>query len=223
MMSVRATSSSMKCCGMRPAMGTPKKTGSEPTPRSNRRCDACRRRVAEAAVPDADPGLTSYADSRHVRAPSRLLLHHAHHLAHVLDRGGTGRGDGVADQRIELAVRQLCRQIRLQQLDLPALLVCKVLPAALLELRNGFLALLDHFLEDDEHLSVVERDPLIDFALLDRSLHQADGREAFLLGCPHGRLHVLRDALLERHEPRLSRCVGGEPTTSPGCCASGAA
>src|SRR5256886_4132511 len=68
-----------------------------------------------------------------------------------------------------------------------------------LELGDGLAALFDHLLEHREHLSVVERDALIDFALLDRRQRQSDRCEPLLLAGPHRALHVLGDAIPERH------------------------
>src|SRR5690349_19433167 len=43
----------------------------------------------------------------HVGAAGGFRLHHAHDLAHVLDRGGARRGDGFGDERIQFGLRQL--------------------------------------------------------------------------------------------------------------------
>ena len=56
-----------------------------------------------------------------------------------------------------------------------------IFAAALLELRNGFLALLDHLFDDREHLGVVEHDALVDFTLLDGCEKQANEPEAIFL------------------------------------------
>ena len=98
------------------------------------------------------------------------------------------------------AVGQLRRQVGLQQLDFLVLLRDQVVAAAALELRDGFLAHLDHLLDDREHLRVVERDALVDFALLDGSGDHADRAEALAVLGAHRGLHVFGDAVLERHE-----------------------
>ena len=95
------------------------------------------------------------------------------------------------DQGVDLGLGELGGQVGLQQRDLGLFLVGEVGAAALLELDDRFLALLDHLLEDRDHLRVVERDALVDFTLLDRGLHHADGargapsrRPAWRPSCP---------------------------------------
>jgi hypothetical protein len=64
-----------------------------------------------------------------------------------------------------------------------------------LKLNDRFLAGLDHLFDDREHLRVVERDALIDFALLDRGRDHADRAEALRVLGAHRILHVFRDAI----------------------------
>src|SRR5256886_14198097 len=66
------------------------------------------------------------------------------------------------------------------------------------ELGDGLAALFDHLVEHRQHLSVVERDALIDFALLDRRQRQSDRCEPLFLAGPPRALHVLGDAIPER-------------------------
>ena len=95
--------------------------------------------------------------------------------------------------------------------DLGGFLRHEVGAVAGLELRDGFLALLDHLVDDREHLGVVERDPLVDLALLDAGLEHADAGEAVFLARPHRRLHVFRDAGLQAH-PGFSACALRPPS-----------
>ncbi len=71
-------------------------------------------------------------------------------------------------------------------------------PAALID-SAGLLALLDHLVEDREHLGVIERDALVDLALLDGGAEHADAAQAILLAGTHGCLHVLCDFFLQGH------------------------
>ena len=68
-----------------------------------------------------------------------------------------------------------------------------------LELRNRLAALLAHLFEHAEQLGIIERDALIDFALLDRGQRQSDRGQPLSLAGPHRALHVLGDAFPERH------------------------
>ena len=115
------------------------------------------------------------------------------------------------DQRFNLGARQLLGHVTLQQNNFRLFLGGEVGATAGLELRDGFAPLFDHFFDDGEDLCVVEHDALVDFALFDRRLQHADVPEAIFIACAHGILHVLRDALLERHRRfRLSaraRCA----------------
>src|SRR3982074_990370 len=181
-MSARAITSSMKFWGRRP-----------------KRRAAPRGKSAQSLL---DPR----AERTHVGAALGLGSHYRHDLAHVLDRGRAGRGDRLPDQRIDLRLAQRRGQVALQHGDLGGFLGHQVGASAAGKLGDGLAALFDHFLENREHLAVVERDALIDFALLDRRQRQSDGCEPLFLAGPHRALHVLGDAFPERHgdAPRLA-------------------
>src|SRR6185437_3358833 len=126
-------------------------------------------------------------------------FHQRHDLAHVFRGGGSARGDGAGDQRVELRIAHAGGQISLENGDFGALLRHQVGAAARLELGDRFPALFDHLLQDREDLAVIERDPLVDFALFDGGERQTYGGEALFLARAQGALHVLRDAFLEGH------------------------
>ena len=115
---------------------------------------------------------------------------------------GAGRADGFGDQRVELGLGQLRRKIGLQHRDLAVFLGHEIGATAFLEGDHGFLALLDHLLENRGDLGVVERDALVDFPLLDGSLQKTNDRETILFAGSHRGLHVFGDALFERHRER---------------------
>lgn len=104
------------------------------------------------------------------------------------------------------------RQVAGQQFDLRGFLRDQVRAVAGLELGDGLAALLDHLLDDREHLGVVELDAFVDFALLDAGLEHADAGQAIFLARSHRRLHVFRDAGLQAHPginaSRCARCRG---------------
>ena len=154
------------------------------------------------------------AHGAHVGAAGRAGLYQRHDFAHVLDRGGAAFGDRRGDERFELGGRELFGQIALQQDDLGDFLGGEVGTTARFELGDGFAPLLDHLLEDGGDLRVVEHDPLIHLALLNGCLKHADLPEAILFSGAHRGLHVLSDALLERH--RLARGVGQRGRTMRG-------
>src|SRR6516225_12340773 len=108
-MSVRAMSSSMKCCGMRPKCRVPRGGSAEFL------LDPC-------------------AERAHVGAALRLPLHEAHDLPHVLERRGTRGGNRLGDEPIDLRRSELRRQVRLQYPDLGGLLRHQVAATAALEL-----------------------------------------------------------------------------------------
>jgi hypothetical protein len=98
-----------------------------------------------------------------------------------------------------------------EQRDLGGFLRDEVRAIAGLELGDRLAALLDHLVDDGEHLCVVEVDALVDFALFDAGLEHADAGEAILLARPHRRLHVFRDARLQAH-PRGQRAALRPPS-----------
>ena len=107
------------------------------------------------------------------------LLERGHHLAHVLHALRAGLLDHLGDRRLGLGVRHLLRQEPLDDLDLAALLVGKLLAAALVVELDRFLALLDHLLHEPEQIVVGER-PLaagarLDVGVLDRRIDQPQG------------------------------------------------
>ena len=65
------------------------------------------------------------------------------------------------------AFGQLRGLVGLQDRQLGVFLRHQIGATAGLELHDGFLALLDHLLDDREHLHIVEHDALVDFTLLD--------------------------------------------------------
>src|SRR6267378_597991 len=189
-MSDRATISSMNACGMRPA--------------------------TDRLPSTAELGFDFCPDGGHIGAALRLALDQAHDLAHVLDAGRAGGPDGIADQGVDLGIAQLGGQVALQQGDLRCFLVDQVLPMAGLELNQRLLALFDHFLENAQHLGVVEGNSLVDFALLDGSRDHADQPQPLLLAGAHRRLHVIGNSFFERHPyaaSTLSRRAEPEPPT----------
>src|SRR5256885_11958110 len=135
-MSARAISSSMKFWGMRP-----------------KRMAAPRGKSAQSLF---DPR----ADRTEVGAALGLGSQDRHDLAHVLDRGRAGRGDRLADQRLDLRLAHLRGQIPLQHGDLGSLPGHQVVASTAMKLGDGLAALFDHFIEYREHLAVVERDAL---------------------------------------------------------------
>ncbi len=100
---------------------------------------------------------------------------------------------------VKFGIADLGGQVGGEDGDLGGFLRHQVRAVAGLELGDGFLALLDHLVDDREHLGVVELDALVDLALLDAGLEHADAGEAVFLARPHRRLHVFGDAGLEAH------------------------
>src|ERR1700733_10746548 len=181
-MSERATTSSMKGWGMRPVMDRARST--------------------------AELGFDLGAHRAHIGPALRLRLDRGHDLSHVLDAARAGRGDGVGDEGVDLGVAELGGQVGLEQLDLRRFLVDQVLAVARLELHQGFLALLDHFLEDGDHLGIVQADALIHFALLDGCGDHADDAQPLLLAGAHRGFHVIGDALFQRHRGSRRLLIG---------------
>src|ERR1700679_3569653 len=105
--SERATTSSMKACGMRPAM----------------------ERLRSTAELDFD----FRADGGHVGSVLRLALDDGHDFTHILDARGAGCGDGIVDQGVDLGVAHWGWPVALQQGKFPRLLLHQVRPIAGLE------------------------------------------------------------------------------------------
>jgi hypothetical protein len=68
-----------------------------------------------------------------------------------------------------------------------------------LELADRILALLDHLVDNAGDGCIVERDAIIDFALLDRREQQANRAETLGLFRAHGGFHIVADLVLEAH------------------------
>ncbi|NBP07509.1 MAG: hypothetical protein EBU76_03360, partial [Gammaproteobacteria bacterium] len=143
------------------------------------------------------------ADGAHIGTACGAGFDEGHDFAHVFDVGGAGFGDRSNNESFKLGGRELLRQISLQLLDLGGFFFGEIRAAARFELADGLFALLDHLFDGRKHLRVVEHDALIDFALLDRSLQHTNGRETLLVTGAHRVLHILSDALFERHRGPL--------------------
>src|SRR5258708_8239709 len=141
----RTTRSSRNESGMRPAMD----------------------RLRSAAELGFDLG----AHGGHVGTALSLALDDAHDLAHVFDAGGARGGNGIRDQRIDLRIAQLRRQIALKQGYLGGFLGYEVGTVSRLKLHQGLFALLYHLLEDGEHLATANAPPFIPPALLAPTPH----------------------------------------------------
>src|ERR1700741_3773945 len=155
----------------------------------------------------AERGLDAPGERADVGAALGPGLEPAHDLAHVLHRARAGRGDRVADQRLELGAGQLRRQVAGDPADLGGLLGDQVGALARLELRERLAPLLDHLVDGGEDLGVVELDALVDFALLDAGLDHADAGQALFLACTPRILHVFRDTGLPAHRGAARRAA----------------
>jgi len=104
----------------------------------------------------------------------------------------------------------------LQHHDLGALDRREVLALAGLELRHRVLALLDHLVDDREHVGVRHLLALVDLTLLDGREQQADRRQPRGILRAHGVLHVVLDAGLEGHGRQMgSEGSGCQPGSHP--------
>src|SRR5215831_14664564 len=81
-------------------------------------------------------------------------LQDADHLAHVLDAGRIGLGDGRANGRLDLVLRHLLGQIGRNDRDLLAFLCRELRASALVVELDRLLALLDHLLQQRKQFSV---------------------------------------------------------------------
>ncbi len=103
----------------------------------------------------------------------------------------------ACDLFLDLGFAQLLRQVGGQHAELEFLGLDEVGARRLFVLRDRLAALLDHLLEDRDHVGVAELDALVDFLLLDRREDEADGRQARRILGAHRRLHVFADLLLK--------------------------
>jgi hypothetical protein len=95
----------------------------------------------------------------------------------------------------------------LDDLDLEALDRRKIFATGPLYCCDRVAALLEHLVEDGQHLSIVELDALVDLALLDRGEHQPDHAEPGLVARLHGGLHIALDLKLEHGQAPTFRQV----------------
>ena len=103
-----------------------------------------------------------------------------------------GGVDTFGDEGIELGFRQRLRQVGLENLELGFFLRDEIGAAAVAELRERVLALLDHALDDGLHAGIVERPARVDLALLDAGERHANDAQTRLVAASHRGLHVFR-------------------------------
>ena len=136
----------------------------------------------------------------HVGLAGEPGLDDAHHLAHVARPRSADLGDDLRDFGSDLVGAQPLRQVALEHRDLGRFLGDQVVAAGLLERRDRIAPLLDQLVDDADGLRVVERDALVDLALLDRSEQHADRRQPFGRRLrAHRGLHVFGDAVFQGH------------------------
>ena len=143
----------------------------------------------------------------HVHLPGIFAAQHADDLAHVLHAGGATLLHRRLDRRLHLVVRHLLRQVTGDDRDLLLLLLHEIGAAALLVELDRFLALLDHLLQQAEHLGIAERllalPARLDIGILERRIdHAQRGNRPLVLG-----LHRFRQGLVDvvaQHDASLA-------------------
>ena len=136
-----------------------------------------------------------------VGAPGDLGHRGLHHAAHVLGRARAGLGDGRGDDRAQLVVGQLGRQVGLDHDGLGLLGLGQLRPIAVAERLRGLEAALALTAQDGE---LVARALL--GVLLQLGEHQAQRSDAILLAGLHGRGEIRFDRVGHRHAPTM---IGG--------------
>src|SRR6516165_6131497 len=111
-MSARASSSSMKACGIRPLM-----VPHYASPGLGHKLGFLLNRETSGLF-GREHRADARADGAHVHAAGGARLDDAHHLAEVLDALRFGRVDRFRDQRVELGIAERLREVALQHLDL---------------------------------------------------------------------------------------------------------
>src|SRR5690606_19167476 len=161
------------------------------------------------------------ADLAHVDAARRARLDLGHDLADVLQARGAGRVDGLGDERLELLVVELTRQVGLEYRDLGFFFRDEIAAPAVAVFVDGLARLLDHALDDGRDAGVVQRTARVDLALLYTCQSHAHDAEPALVAGFHRRLHVLSETFLERHDREIDRLrcaaasrVGGASSSS---------
>jgi len=125
--------------------------------------------------------------------------------------------EAPAYQRLDLGLAQCSRKIGLPDSDVALLLGGEILASALAELLHGLARGTHLLLDDRDDLRVIESDPLVHLASLDRGEQHADCAKARRVLGTHGLLHVLVDPVLERHgRDRYGSSVrSGRPAGAP--------
>ena len=111
----------------------------------------------------------------------------------LIKRGDLGRDLVGAEPR---------RQIAFEHLQLGLFLFDQIGAVAGGELRDRVFPLLDQLVDDRDDRGVVELDPLVDLALLERREQAADRQQARRILGAHGALHVVGDAVFQAHGDR---------------------
>src|SRR5262249_43172941 len=92
-----------------------------------------------------------------IHSPSIFAAQNANDLAHVLHTGGTSLFHRRFDRRLHFVIRHLLGQIAGDDGNLLLLLLDQIGAAALLVKLDRFLPLLDHLLQEADHLGIAER------------------------------------------------------------------
>ncbi len=118
----------------------------------------------------------------------------AHHLAHLLGRGGAGLGHGVADDRVQLLVRELLGHVGRDDLSLALLGLGGVGPPAVAVGLRGLEAALALALEDLDGIAAV-----VLLRLLESVGDQAQRMDALAVARLERGLHVILHLVQHRH------------------------
>jgi hypothetical protein len=153
----------------------------------------------------AEAGLDTHADLAHVGAPGQLSAQDVHDFTHPRDAARAEGGDRLFDEAVDFRFFERGGEIAPDERGLRLLATGEVLASCPTELRDGFFVLFEELVENRDHLGVLERAPLVDFALLDGSGNVTESADfVFPAGFESGH-GVGGEALLERHQ-KISSC-----------------
>ena len=157
-------------------------------------------------TPAAGAGAASRALTCPETTPMSARLEQRHDLADQLRAAcAAGRtcdclADRSADRGVDLGGAELLRQVAGKDRKLGLLLVDQIGARCRGELGDRFAPLLDQLFDDRDHRGIVEHDPLVDLALLDRGQQHPNSRQWQRLTGAHRGFHVVGDPLLQRYQ-----------------------
>lgn len=115
-----------------------------------------------------------------------------HDLAHILHGFGTGLGDGIFHDLLQLVVAQLFRQVLFQYIDFLLVLFNQIRTIGILDLFDGIFSLLNFLHDDSQYCAIIQVGLFVYFLIPNGSPYHTQNDQPKLAVFPvfHGLLHI---------------------------------